>query len=365
MTVPFLNVEATYQELKVDIDAAVARVLASGWYIHGPEVEAFEAEFAAYCGVSHAVGTANGLDALVLALRAMGIGPGDEVLVPSNTFIATWLAVTQVGATPIAVEPDPATYNMDPTRLAAAWTPRCKAIIPVHLYGQPANLAPIAAFAREKGLALIEDAAQAHGARYQGQRIGAYSDMACWSFYPGKNLGAFGDGGAVTTNNLELADKVRVLGNYGARIKYHHEALGVNSRLDPVQAAVLRVKLQHLDAWNDRRRQIAARYIEAFRSTDLGLPFAPDWAEPVWHLFVVRSQNRARLQNNLAKEGVTALIHYPIAPFMQPAYQNSGQVFPAQPIAVELARDVLSLPIGPHLQPVEQERVIAAVCKYA
>jgi dTDP-4-amino-4,6-dideoxygalactose transaminase len=365
MTVPFLNVGATYQELKADIDTAIARVLANGCYIHGPEVEAFEEEFAAYCGADHAVGTANGLDALVLALRALEIGPGDDVLVPSNTFIATWLAVTQVGATPVPVEPDPVTHNMDPARLTAALTPRSKAIIPVHLYGQPVDLGPIIAFARAHGLAVIEDAAQAHGALYKGQRIGAHGDIVCWSFYPGKNLGAFGDGGAVTTNSAALADTVRVLGSYGARVKYHHEARGVNSRLDPLQAAVLRIKLQHLDAWNNRRRQIAARYLEAFSKTALMLPCVPDWAEPVWHLFVVRTDNRACLQDGLTKAGVGSQIHYPVAPFQQPAYSNSGQVFAAQSIAAQLAQEVLSLPIGPHLQAAELERVIAAVCKYA
>ena len=259
--IPFLDIGAAYREIKPEIDAAMQRVLDSGWYILGPEVEAFEAEWAAYCGSAHAVGLANGLDALILALRALDVGPGDEVIVPSNTYIATWLAVSAVGARPVPVEPDPATHNIDPARIAAALTDRTTAILPVHLYGQPADLDPIMAIARAHGLAVVEDAAQAHGASYKGRRIGAHGDIVCWSFYPGKNLGALGDAGAITTDNPDLAERIRVLRNYGSRVKYVNEVQGANSRLDPLQAAVLRVKLGHLDAWTERRRALAAHYL--------------------------------------------------------------------------------------------------------
>ena len=269
MKVPFLDLRAAYLELKPEIDAAIARVLDSGWYILGPEVEAFEAEWAEYCGASHAVGVGNGMDALTLALRALQIGPGDEVIVPSNTYIATWLAVSAVGATPVPVEPDLATYNIDPALIPAAITPRTKALLPVHLYGQPADLDPILAIARQHNLAVVEDAAQAHGARYKGCRIGAHGDVVCWSFYPGKNLGALGDAGAVTTNRADLADRIRVLRNYGSREKYVNELQGVNSRIDPIQAAVLRVKLKVLDEWNARRCRIAALYSQELASLSL------------------------------------------------------------------------------------------------
>ncbi len=258
MNVPFLDLRATYLELKSEIDAGVSRVLSSGYYIHGPEVEAFETEFAQYCGVQHCIGVANGLDALILSLRALEIGPRDEVIVPSNTYIATWLAVSAVGAVPVPVEPDPATHNIDASKLAAAVTSRTKAIIPVHLYGQPADIDGVLTVARAHGLKVIGNAAQAHGALYKGVKVGAHSDAVCWSFYPGKNLGAFGDAGAVTTNRVDVAERLRMLGNYGSKKKYYNDIKGVNSRLDPIQAAVLRAKLAHLDAWTDRRRAIAA-----------------------------------------------------------------------------------------------------------
>ena len=299
MKVPFLDLHAAYQELKPEIDAAIARVLDSGWYILGPEVEAFEAEYAAYCQAKHAIGVANGLDALHLALLAMGVGPGDEVIVPSNTYIATWLAVSQCGATPVPVEPLEATYNIDPARIEAAITPRTKVILPVHLYGQPADLDPILAIARKHGLRVLEDAAQAHGARYKGRRIGAHGDAVAWSFYPGKNLGALGDSGAVTTDDPEIADRIRVLRNYGSREKYVNEVKGFNSRLDPIQAAVLRVKLRVLDDWNARRSVIAQKYLEELAESRLVLPQVPEWTTPVWHLFVVRNPDRELLQAEL------------------------------------------------------------------
>lgn len=358
MTIPFLDLSSAYREIKPEIDAAIRRVLDSGWYILGPEVEAFEAEWAAFCGADHAVGLANGLDALILALRALDIGPGDEVIVPSNTYIATWLAVSAVGATPVPVEPDPATHNIDPDRIAAALTPATRAILPVHLYGQSADLDPILALARQRGLAVVEDAAQAHGARYKGRRIGAHGDVVCWSFYPGKNLGALGDGGAVTTNRADLADRIRVLRNYGSRVKYVNEVQGVNSRLDPLQAAVLRAKLPHLDAWTERRRAIAALYAEGLAESGLILPHVPDWADPAWHLYVVRTPDRDGVQARLGQAGIGTLIHYPIPPHMQAAYAGLGLGPEALPLARDLAAQVVSLPMGPHLTLAQAARVV-------
>ena len=349
MQIPFLDVGAAYKELKPEIDAAIARVLDSGWYILGPEVEAFEEEWAQYCEAKHAIGVANGLDALHLALLAMGVGPGDEVIVPSNTYIATWLAVSQCGAKPVPVEPIEATYNIDPARIEVAITPRTKVILPVHLYGQPADIDPILTIARKHGLRVLEDAAQAHGARYKGRRIGAHGDAVAWSFYPGKNLGALGDGGAVTTNDAELADRIRVLRNYGSRVKYVNEVQGYNSRLDPIQAAVLRVKLRHLDEWNDRRRKIAGHYLDGLAGSGLVLPHVPEWADPVWHLFVVRHAKRDALLKRLSEAGVGSLIHYPIPPHRQAAYAGEGFMADAYPIATTMANEVISLPIGPQM----------------
>ncbi len=360
--IPFLDLGAAYRELKTEIDEAVVRVLESGRYILGPEVEAFEQEWAAYCGAMHAVGVGSGLDALILALRALEIGPGDEVIVPSHTYIGTWLAVSAVGARPVPIEPDVATYNIDPVRIGAAITPATRAILPVHLYGQPADLDPILAIARVHNLFVVEDAAQAHGACYKGRRIGAHGDAVCWSFYPGKNLGAFGDGGAVTTNRDDLADRVRILRNYGSRHKYVNEVRGVNSRLDPLQAAILRVKLRHLDEWTARRQQVAVCYFKGLADTGLILPHVPEWADPVWHLFVVQSQERDILRARLAEAGIDTLIHYPIPPHMQEAYSDLGFAFDAFPLARQLATRVLSLPMGPHLEMDDVRRVVKAVC---
>ena len=331
---PFLDLKAPYAELRSEIDAAVQRVLASGWYVLGPEIDDFEAEFSAYCGVGGTVSVANGLDALHLTLRAMVIGAGDEVIVPSNTYVATWLAVSQCGATPIPVEPVERTYNIDPSRLEAAITERTRAIIPVHLYGQPADLDPILEIARRHGVRVLEDAAQAHGATYKGLRIGGHGDAVAWSFYPGKNLGAFGDAGAVTSNDLELLDRLRILRNYGSRTKYVNEVQGHNSRLDPLQAAVLRVKLRHLDAWNARRRVIADTYLQELEGTGVVAPIAPQWAGSVWHLFVIRHPARDALQRHLTEAGIGTLIHYPIPPHKQQAYENlryGGDEFPIAP----------------------------------
>ena len=361
MAIPFLDLHASCAELREEIDAAIARVLDSGWYILGPEVEAFEAEFAGYCQADHAIGLANGLDALQLALRAMDVGPGDEVIVPSNTYIATWLAVSQCGAVPVPVEPDPATYNIDPARIEAAITARTKVILPVHLYGQPAELDPILAIARKHGLRVLEDAAQAHGARYKGRRIGGHCDAVAWSFYPGKNLGALGDGGAVTTNDPQIADRLRVLRNYGSRMKYVNEVQGYNSRLDPLQAAVLRVKLAHLDDWNARRTTLAQAYLHGLRDTGLILPHVPDWAQPAWHLFVVRHRQRDDLQRALSEAGIGSLIHYPIPPHKQQAYAEAGYPADAFPLANGLAEEVLSLPMGPQMGAGQADQVVAAV----
>ena len=365
MTVPFLDLQTGYLELKEEIDAAVARVLQSGWYILGPEVSAFEEEFASYCGADHCIGVGNGLEALHLALLAMGIGLGHEVIVASNTFIATWLAVSMAGAVPVPVEPDPATHNLDPGRMEAAITERTKAILPTHLYGQPADLDPILDIARRHGLKVLEDAAQAHGARYKGKRVGGHGDAVAWSFYPGKNLGAFGDGGAVTTNDPELASRIRTLGNYGSREKYVNEVRGFNSRLDPLQAAVLSVKLRYLDEWNARRRAVASLYSDSLNGGSVQAPAVPNWAEPAWHLYVVRSPQRDRLAASLADEGIQTLIHYPIPPHLQQAYADMGLKPGAFPIAEQLASEVLSLPIGPQMSLEDAGRVADAVVRFS
>ena len=361
MTIPFLDLRAAYLELKAEIDDAVSRVLESGWYILGGEVEAFETEWANYCETRHAISVANGFDALTLALRALDIGPGDEVIVPSNTYIATWLAVSAVGATPIPVEPDPATHNIDPSRIEAALTRRSRALLPVHLYGLPSDLDPILSMARQNGLAVVEDAAQAHGARYKGRRIGGHGDVVCWSFYPGKNLGAMGDAGAITTNRADLAERVRILRNYGSREKYVNDVQGVNSRLDPLQAAVLRAKLPHLDSWIERRRATAEHYRKNLTDIGLLLPHVPDWADPAWHLYVVRSVRRNEIQRHLSETGIGTLIHYPIPPHRQAAFANLGLRPGSLPIAEQLASEVLSLPIGPHLSSDGALSVIASI----
>lgn len=360
-SVKFLDLGATYQELKSDIDAAVARVLESGWYLLGAELDAFEAEYAAYTGAQYCIGVGNGLEALRLALLAMDIGPGDEVLVPSNTYIATWLAVSQVGATPVPVEPDERTYNMDPLQVEKAITPRTRAILPVHLYGLPADMAPILDCAVKYGLKVLADGAQAHGARYRGEKIGGFGDATAWSFYPGKNLGAYGDAGAVTTNDPKIADRVRVLRNYGSRVKYVNEAQGFNSRLDEIQAAILRVKLRHMDAWNERRSILAARYQAALSECSLILPIVPPGMVSAWHLYVVRHPQRDELQRMLQSNGIQTLIHYPIPPHRQLAYEGLGIEGENLPIANRLADSVLSLPIGPHLEPADQDKVVAAL----
>jgi dTDP-4-amino-4,6-dideoxygalactose transaminase len=362
MTVPFLELKPTYTELRSEMDAAYHRVMDSGWYLLGGELEALEREFAAYCEAKYCVAVGNGLDALHLILRAWGIGPGDEVIVPTNTFIASWLAISYAGASPVPVEPDPRTFNLDPERIAAAITPRTRAIMPVHLYGQPADMDPILAIARQHGLKVVEDNAQAQGARYKGRRTGAIGDAAGNSFYPGKNLGAFSDGGAVTTNDPDLAEAVRTLRNYGSKKKYYYETKGFNSRLDELQAAFLRVKLGKLEEWNNRRQALAARYLEGWKDLPiLAIPHVPAWAQPVWHLFVVRHPRRDELQRRLAEAGISCLIHYPVPAHLSGAYANRRWKSGSFPIAEQLAETVLSLPMGPHLTNEQVELVIDKV----
>lgn len=359
MKVPFLDLKAQYLELRDEFDAAYHRVMDSGWYILGQEVAAFETEFAEYCQVKHCIGVGNGLDALHLILRASGIGPGDEVIVPSNTYIATWLAVTYSGATPVPVEPDEQTYNIDPGLIESAITVRTKAIMPVHLYGQPADMDKINEIAIRYGLKVFEDSAQAHGAKYKGKRTGGLGDAAGFSFYPGKNLGAFGDGGAVTTNDDALAEKIRILGNYGSRTKYHNEVMGFNSRLDELHAAMLRVKLAKLDEWNGRRRKIAALYLDQLKlNANINLPYFSEWSDPVWHLFVVRSKKRDDLQRQFTDAGIGTMIHYPIPPHLQEAYADLNYGEGCFPISEKVHNEVLSLPIGPSMSPTEVVTVI-------
>jgi len=358
--IPFLDLKAPYLELKTELDEAISRVVGSGWFIGGPEVEAFEADFATFCSADFAVGVANGLDALHLALRAMDVGPGDEVIVPSNTYIATWLAVSQCGAIPVPVEPDPYTFNMDPARIEAAITPRTKVILPVHLYGQAADMDPILAIAKLHELFVLEDGAQAHGAEYKGRRIGSHGDAVAWSFYPGKNLGAMGDGGAVTTNNREIADRIRVMGNYGSRVKYVNEVRGYNSRLDPIQAAILRVKLKHLGEWNRRRGVVAMHYQQGLADCDLILPYVPEWSVPAWHLYVVQTDDRVSLQEELGTRDIGTLIHYPIPPHLQSAYADLGFVEGAYPVAERIHKSILSLPMFPSMTLEQADHVMAA-----
>ena len=354
----FLDLKSINMRFKRELQIAFDRVLDSGWFINGKEVEAFEREFALYCDTENCVSVGNGLEALHLVLSAWGIGKGDEVIVPSNTYIATWLAVSQSGATPVPVEPDPMTYNIDPHCIEDAITPLTKAIIPVHLYGQPADMDAIMAIAEKYGLKVLEDAAQGHGARCRGKRVGGLGHAAAFSFYPGKNLGALGDGGAITTNDTALADHIKLLRNYGSKVKYSHEIQGFNSRLDELQAAFLRIKLRMLDEDNARRVFIASEYLKRLCDFNLTLPYVPDWAEPVWHLFVVRSSTRNHLQQQLDKFGIETILHYPTPPHKQPAYQLTN----SYPIAEMLSSEILSLPLYPFMSTDVIEKVIAS-CK--
>ena len=360
--IPFLDLKAIYAELKPELDAAYTRVMESGWFVLGKEVEAFEAEYAAFCGTKHCVGLGNGLEALELVLRAWDLGAGDEVIVPSNTYIATWLAVSAVGAKVVPVEPTSAGLNIDPERIAAAITPRTRAIMPVHLYGEPADMDAIMALAQKHGLKVVEDVAQAQGAKVRGRRTGSLGDAGAHSFFPTKNFGAFGDGGAVTTDDGRLAERLRALRNYGSRVKYVNLERGLNSRLDELQAAFLRAKLPRLDAWNEHRRMVAARYDDRLSGiAGLDLPRAPQWAEPIWHLYVVRTERRAALMAALDRAGIGSLIHYPIPPHLQQAYADLGLAKGSFPLAEKLADTVLSLPMGAHLKPEAVDEVAAVV----
>ncbi|MBQ9337060.1 MAG: DegT/DnrJ/EryC1/StrS family aminotransferase [Lentisphaeria bacterium] len=361
MKVMFLDMKAPYLELKKELDEAYFRFMESGWYVLGPEAENFEKEYAAYTGTKHCVGVSNGLDALTLALRAAGIGPGDEVIVPSNTYIATWLAVSEVGAKIVPAEPELHTFNLDPARMEAAVTPRTRAVIAVHLFGTPAQMDPIMASARKHHLFVLEDNAQSQGAIYHGRRTGNLGDAGAVSFYPGKNIGAFGEAGCVTSDSAELDDAVRVLRNYGSRIKYQNEVIGYNRRIDALQCAFLSVKLKKLDEWNDRRRKIAALYFDGLK--DVPGILLPDSAleESVWHQFVIRCGNRDRLREKLSAAGVQTLIHYPVPPHLSGAYASLGFRRGEFPIAEQLADTSISLPIGPHLKPEEAGYVIDCI----
>jgi dTDP-4-amino-4,6-dideoxygalactose transaminase len=358
MEVPFLDVRAGNLECGPQIEEATIRVLHSGHYILGSEVLEFERQFSEYVGARHCIGVANGHDALYLSLKAMDVGPGDEVIVPSLTFSATWLAVTLAGATPIAVDVDVSTGTIDPELILESLTANTKVIIPVHLYGCPADLESIRQIADENGLIVLEDAAQAHGAEYKGVRIGGHGNTSAWSFYPAKNLGAIGDGGAVTTDDDRLADRLRILRNYGSGIQYRHSELGINSRLDELQAAVLAVKLLQLDKWNVRRTELATRYLNSLSDERVILPASPSWARPSWHLFVVRVDGRDMMRDRLREAGIMTHVHYPIPVHRQEAFSNELSAARHLSVTDEMAATVLSLPIGPHLSDAQADRVI-------
>lgn len=345
MNVPFMTFKPLEKELDKELRSAFERVYNRSWYIEGAEDEEFEKAFAKYCDSKYCIGVGNGLDSLFLSLKALGVKEGDEVIVPSNTYIATALAVTYVGATPIFVEPDIYTFNIDPLKIEDALTNKTKAIMPVHLYGQPCNMDPIMDIAKKYNLYVVEDCAQAHGAKYKGRVIGSFGDAAGFSFYPGKNLGALGDAGATVTNNKELAQKIRALGNYGSDYKYHHVYQGNNSRLDELQAAFLSVKLIYLNKVNDARRQIAQKYIEGIKNPEIILPFVPDYAEPVWHIFGIRCRKRMELEKYLNNAGIGTNKHYPIPMHLQECYKNLGWKKGDYPIAEEISNTELSIPM--------------------
>lgn len=360
--IPFVDLRAGQDEMGAELSAAVGRVVDSGWFLLGRELERFEEAFAAYCGTRHCVGVASGLSALELALRGVGIGPGDEVIVPAYTWVATWLAVNATGAQPVGVDVDAATYNLDAGACAAAITPRTAAIVPVHLRGEPADIGAIGAIARAHGLYLLEDAAQAHGARHEGRRAGSLGDAAAFSFYPAKNLGALGDGGAVTTDDDALAARVRLLRNYGMRSRYEIEAAGTNSRLAEIQAAVLAAKLPRLDDWNRARAVHAAAYREALAVSErIAVPATPRWAEPAWHLFVIGHPARDSCRERLAARGIETLVHYPVLPHLSGAYREDGWRVGSFPVAERLAAGSLSLPLYPQLSVGAREAVVEAI----
>ena len=364
MKVPFVSFLPMEHELDKDIRDAFDRVYTRSWYIGGQEDSDFEKAFAAFCGTDYSIGTGNGLDALMLALKALGIHEGDEVIVPSNTYIATALAVTYVGAIPIFVEPDIRTFDIDPSRIEDAITDKTKAIIPVHLYGQPCDMEPILALAEKYRLYVVEDCAQAHGATYKGKTIGSFGHAAGFSFYPGKNLGALGDAGAVVTNDKELADKVRALGNYGSDYKYHHIYKGNNSRLDEMQAAFLVAKLPHLDRMNEERRSIAQRYLDEIRNPEIVLPYVNPDTVPVWHVFAVRCKHRDELEKFLNENDIGTNKHYPIPMHLQECYKDLGYKKGDFPIAEEISETELSLPMYYGMTDDEVQYVIDTVNRF-
>jgi dTDP-4-amino-4,6-dideoxygalactose transaminase len=361
--VHLVDLAAQYEAIRTDIAQAIADVLRSADFILGESVELLEEEFAAYCEAQYAIGVDSGTSALELSLRAYNIGPGHEVITAANSFIATALSISYVGATPVLVDIDPQTYTIDPSLVEAAVTPRTRAIIPVHLYGHPADLDPILAIARRHGLVVIEDACQAHGARYKGRRVGSLGDVSAFSFYPAKNLGAYGDGGMVVTNDESVAGLVRTLRNYGQREKYQHTVLGYNRRLDTLQAAVLRVKLKHLDAWNTARRRFARLYDNLLATSSVQLPLAADYAESVYHLYVIRNEDRDGLRTYLQGKGIATGIHYPVPIHLQPAYRDLGYEPNSFPITEGYARQIMSLPMYAELTPELIAYVAQAICE--
>ena len=364
MTAPkiqFVDLVRQYHDLKEEIDAAMLAAVGRGDFILGEDVREFEKEFAAFNGVPHCVGVADGTDALHLALRALGIGPGDEVIVPTHTYIASVLAISSAGAKPVLVDSEPDYHSIDVKAVERALTPRTKAIMPVHLYGHPADMDPLLAIAKDRKLFIVEDTAQGHGATYKGRICGTMGDIGCFSFYPGKNLGAYGDGGAVVTSNSELAERLSLLRNYGQKVKYVHTMKGYNSRLDTVQAAILRVKLKRLAKWNDQRRAAAARYGELLAGTSVTTPKVAPYANPVWHLYPVLTDQRAGLQKALDAANISHGIHYPIPVHLQEAYRDLGHKEGDFPVSESLAPRLLSLPIFPEIRPDEIERVAATV----
>jgi len=364
MKVPFLSLNESYNSHSDEINKAIEGVLQSGRYIGGPILKSFEEKFSLYTQAEYCVGLANGLDALEISLKCLGISHGDEVIVPSNTFIATWLAVSNVGATPIPVEPNIKNYSIDANKIDQVITSKTKAIIPVHLYGQPADMNEILKIAKKHNLYIIEDAAQAHGAIYKGKKIGSHGDIVTWSFYPGKNLGAFGDAGAITTNNKSIAEEIRAIGNYGSKEKYVNILMGVNSRLDPIQAAILDVKLTYLDSWNEKRKSIAKKYLEEINLSNLILPYGVDSQNAAWHLFPVRHVQRDKLMSFLESKGIQTLIHYPIPPHKQEIYQKQYSKY-VLPICEKMAEELVSLPIEPNMTDEQVEYVIEQVNNFS
>ena len=357
--IPFFDATQQYQQLKKEIDAEIAGVFRNGRFILGPQVEAFEAEFAAYCGARFAVGLANGTEAIALALAACDIGPGDEVITAANTSVFTALAISMVGAQPRFADIDPSTYTLDPSQLEASLSPRTRAIIPVHLYGQPADMSSIVAVARQHSLYIVEDACQAHGAKYRGQRVGSIGHLGAFSFYPTKNLGAYGDGSVAVTSDAALAEKLRWLRDGGRADRYRHVVRGYNSRLDEIHAAVLRVKLRYLDEWNESRRALAALYSQTLEDTSVMIPVEASYAEHVYHLYVIRSRARDTLHRYLADCGIQTHMHYPIPVHLQPAFAGLGYPSGSFPESERACDEVLSLPMFPELR----EEQVAMVCE--